>query len=85
MNRNEILKLIEKIESTRNEILDLFTKNNIEANEALSLMTGMLIQFYCELVENESKESFLSTLEQCYDAYQLLHDDDDDDDEETVH
>ena len=81
MIRNEILKSIEKIESTRRDILDLLMKNDIEANEALSLISGMLIQFYCGLVENESKESFLNTLEQCYDAYQLLHGSD----EETVH
>lgn len=81
MDRKEIAKSIKKIETTRNEILDLFTKNDIEANEALSLISGMLIQFYCGLVENESKENFMHTLEQCYDAFQLLHGSD----EETVH
>lgn len=81
MDRKEVLKSLKKIETTRNEILDLFTKNDIEANEALSLISGLLIQFYCGLVENESKENFIRVLEQCYDAYQLLHDDD----EETVH
>lgn len=81
MNRNEILKSIEKIESTRRDILDLLMKNDIEANEALSLMTGMLIQFYCGLVENVSRDNFIGTLTQCYDAFQSLHGDE----EETVH
>lgn len=81
MDRKEVLKSLKKIEATRRDILDLFSKNDIEANEALSLISGLLIQFYCGLVEGESREDFVRILLQCYDAHQLLHDDD----EETVH
>ena len=63
---------VERIEATRRDMIDAMAENEIEAKEALSLLSGMLVQFYCELVENQSRENFISTMSQCFDAYQFI-------------
>lgn len=72
MNTEEMEHAVEKIEATRHSIIDLMAENDIEPNEALSLLSGMLIQFYCGLVEDASRDNFVGTITECYDAYTLL-------------
>ena len=62
----------EKIDNTRYAIIEVMDEHDIQANEALSLLSGMLVQFYRELVENQSRDNFLSVMTQCYDVYDLI-------------
>lgn len=73
MNAEEIHDVVERMEATRCDMIEAMAENEIEPNEVLSLLSGMLIQFYCELVEDPSRDNFVNTLTQCFDAYTLLH------------
>ena len=62
----------DKIDNTRYAIIELMDEHDIQANEALSLLSGMLVQFYRGLVENQSRDNFVSVMTQCYDVYDLI-------------
>ena len=64
---------IEKIDSVRKDIIGLFIENNMEPNEALSLLSGMLVQIYYDMVENNSRDNFTDIMSQCYDAFVLIN------------
>ena len=72
MNDKEMEYAVKKIEATRHNIIELMAENDIEPNEALSLLSGMLVQFYCGLVEDASRDNFVGTMTECYDAFSLL-------------
>ena len=64
---------VEKMDATRKEIIGLFIENEMEPNEALSLLSGMLVQIYYDMVDNNSRENFTDVMTQCYDAFLLLN------------
>ncbi len=64
---------IEKMESVRKDIMGLCIENNMEPNEALSLLSGMLVQIYYDMVENNSRDNFTDIMSQCYDAFVLIN------------
>ena len=63
---------LEKMDATRKELIGLFIENNVDPQEALSLLSGMLIQIYFDMVENNSRDNFTNVMAQCYDAYHLM-------------
>ena len=73
MNREKLEQAVERINVTRREIIDAMDENGIAPNEALSLLSGMLVEFYSEMVVDANREDFISTLGQCFDTYTLLN------------
>lgn len=63
---------IEKIDSVRKEIIGLFIENEVDPQEALSLLSGMLVNIYHDVVENNSRDNFTNVMTQCYDAFVLI-------------
>ena len=63
---------VEKMDAARKDIIGLFIENDMEPNEALSLLSGMLVQIYYDMVENNSRENFVNIMGQCYDTFQLI-------------
>ena len=64
---------MEKIEAARKGVIGLFIENEMEPNEALTLLTGLLTQIYFDMVQNNTRENFVNTIGQCYDAFLLLN------------
>lgn len=64
---------IEKINAVRKEIIGLFIENEVDPQEALSLLSGMLVNIYHDVVENNSRDNFTGVMTQCYDAFVLIN------------
>lgn len=64
---------VEKMDAARKDIIGLFIENEVDPQEALSLLSGMLVQIYYDMVENNSRENFTDVMTQCYDAFLLLN------------
>lgn len=63
---------VDKIEEGRLAILNMLMANEFEADEALTMLSGMLVQFYVGLVQDQTREKFVDTLGQVYDTFELL-------------
>ena len=63
---------VEKMDAARKEIIGLFIEKSVDPQEALSLLSGMLVQIYFDMVENNSRDNFTNVMAQCYDAYHLM-------------
>lgn len=64
---------VEKMDAARKDIIGLFIENEVDPQEALSLLSGMLVQIYYDMVENNSRENFTDVMAQCYDAFLLIN------------
>ena len=62
-------KRLDTIEAARIGILDTFVDNRVGPEEALTCLTGLLVQVYVQMVNDNSRENFLNIMGQCYDAY----------------